>query len=148
MEPPFDMSGFSEASIDELRAKFDNRMAELATMQKDMQALSASATSPQRLLTVTVGAQGEVTGVKFHSDGYRSMAQPELEHVILKTTQVARGKVMSKLKGLMAPLAPAGVDIDDLMEGRVAPGDLMANHDLSPKGAQASAAYQEDGDED
>ncbi|MFF7415487.1 YbaB/EbfC family nucleoid-associated protein [Streptomyces lydicus] len=133
MDPFPELGGFADLGIEEMRAKFDSRMSELAAMQQQLLKLSESATSPQRLLTVTVGSQGEVTALKFHSDGYRTMARTELEHVLLETVQSARAKVMVQMKKLMTPLVPAGVDMDALMEGRVTPGDIMARGDFGPR---------------
>jgi DNA-binding protein YbaB len=118
------MDAFPDLGV--LRQQFTDRMAEFSSLHKRMQELSASATSPQRLLTATVGAQGEVTALKFHSDGYRSMAQSELEHVLLETIKRARQQVMDQMKELANPLAPAGVSIDDVLEGRFDPVDLTS----------------------
>ncbi|MEV8100316.1 YbaB/EbfC family nucleoid-associated protein [Kitasatospora sp. NPDC085879] len=129
------MDDFPSLDLDELRERVESRMAEFSEMHQKMRALTASATSAQRLLTVTVGAQGEVTAVKFHSDGYRSMAPSELEHVVLDTVQRARTQVLDRVKGLVAPLAPEGLDIDDIMAGRIDPGQLTKSHLFTPGGA-------------
>jgi DNA-binding protein YbaB len=119
--------------LDELRRQFTDRMTEFTSLHKRLQELSASATSPQRLVTATVGAQGEVTALKFHSDGYRSMAQSELEHVLLDTIKRARRHVMDQMKDLVGPLAPVGASIDDILEGRFDPVDLTSGQVFQPR---------------
>ncbi|MFD9123292.1 YbaB/EbfC family nucleoid-associated protein [Kitasatospora sp. NPDC059571] len=143
------MDDFPGLDLDELRERVESRMAEFSAMHQKMQALSASATSARRLLTVTVGAQGEVTAVKFHSDGYRSMAPSELEHVVLDTVQRARAQVLEQVKGLVAPLAPAGLDIDDIMAGRLDPGQLAKDHVFTPGmawGARDAGPFDDEDD--
>jgi hypothetical protein len=54
------------------------------------------------------------------------MAQSELENVLLETIKRARQQVMDQMKKLANPLAPAGVSIDDVLEGRFDPVDLTS----------------------
>ncbi|MFE3112038.1 YbaB/EbfC family nucleoid-associated protein [Kitasatospora indigofera] len=133
--------------VDKLRQQFNDRMAEFSSLHQRMQEMSASATSPKRLLTATVGAQGEVTALKFHSDGYRSMAPTELEHLILDTVGRARQQVMDSLKSLVAPLAPEGVSIDDVMEGRFEPVEFFSGDGFPKRPGSARPAVYDDDEE-
>ncbi|MFF1870464.1 YbaB/EbfC family nucleoid-associated protein [Kitasatospora herbaricolor] len=141
------MDSFSEFDVDKLRQQFNDRMAEFSSLHQRMREISASATSAKRLLTVTVGAQGEVTALKFHSDGYRSMARPELEHLILDTIGRARSQVMDSLKSMVAPLAPEGVNIDDVMEGRFEPVDFLSGDGFPKQSGPARAGGYDDEEE-
>ncbi|MGW1839033.1 YbaB/EbfC family nucleoid-associated protein [Streptomyces sp. BBFR2] len=145
MDPFAGLNGFPDLNVEDLQEKLRGRMDELTAVQRKMREMSASAASPQRLLTVTVGPQGETTGVTFHSDGYRKMARPELEHLILETTRSARAKVMTQMRELMTPMAPSGVDMDALLEGRLVPGDLLG-HVFSPRTEAPSPHPDEDDD--
>ncbi|PBC69550.1 YbaB/EbfC DNA-binding family protein [Streptomyces sp. TLI_235] len=143
------MDDFPTLDLDEIRQRVESRMAEFSAMHQKMQQLSVSVTSAQHLLTVTVGAQGEVTALKFHSDGYRSMAPSELEHIVLDTLQRARRQVLDQAKALAAPLAPAGLDIDDIMAGRIDPAELTKNHVFDPAagwGRRGTAAPDDEED--
>ncbi|MGW4757712.1 YbaB/EbfC family nucleoid-associated protein [Streptomyces chartreusis] len=115
---------FADLDLGAIQRQFTAKMDEFSSTQEKLRSLSASATSPKRLLTVTVGAQGELTEVKFHTEAYRTMARAELEHTVMETIVRAREDVLAKMREVVSPLAPQGMSVDDIMSGRFDPGDI------------------------
>lgn len=85
--------------------------------QKKLRAASATSTSRDRLVTVTVDVRGNVTALRFNSAGYRSMDETDLAELIMDTMIKARAKVRSQARQVVEPLLPAGASFDEIAAG-------------------------------
>src|SRR5215207_3543125 len=74
-----------ERSLEQLAADYARHRAAAVDSAQRVAAVSATVTSPQGLVTVTVGGQGEVRTLSFNSQDFRKMAPAELAHVVLET---------------------------------------------------------------
>jgi DNA-binding protein YbaB len=120
---------FQEA-MNQFVDNFAQRGRQLGSLQREMSAVSGSATSERRMLTVTVGARGELTGLTFNSREYEQLGPRELARVILETAAKARQDAHAKLAEKLGPAfsgagLPAGVNLADLMAGKVDPAAVM-----------------------
>ncbi|MFF3515817.1 YbaB/EbfC family nucleoid-associated protein [Streptomyces sp. NPDC002573] len=142
------MEPFAGLDLEEIQQQFENRLADFTSLHSRIQSIWASATSPRHLLTATVSAQGDVTHLKFHTDAYRAMAPSELESVVLETIQRARRDALDRMKELVAPLAPAGMSIDDVLAGRFDVKDIMSGQPFAKGDAWSSIAVAADSEDE
>jgi DNA-binding protein YbaB len=110
---------------------FEQKQSQFDERRQRMNALSASATAPRQVVSVTVGARGELTSLTFPTSAYKRMPPAELAAVILKTAEEARSQVMKQTAELLAPSLPAGVSAEELLNGKV---NLNAFLSRGPRG--------------
>ena len=87
--------------------------------QERIATMTATVTSPQGMVTVSVGSQGEVTALSFNSQDYRRTAPAELAHIVLDTIQRARQNLITQLADEMPAAAFGGITFRDVMAGTV-----------------------------
>ncbi|MGW4482237.1 YbaB/EbfC family nucleoid-associated protein [Amycolatopsis sp. NPDC004368] len=100
------------SAVEKQRERFDESRKQLST-------LTGTATSARREVTATVSRLGELTELSFPTSVYKRMPPAELAAVIVKTVEEARQKAVDASAEAMAPMLPAGVSAQDLMNGRV-----------------------------
>ncbi|XVV03056.1 YbaB/EbfC family nucleoid-associated protein [Actinosynnema sp. CA-248983] len=104
------------AQVDDLLADYRRSRDQLASVQRDLAQVSASATSPDGSVTAVVGAQGTLTGLELTDAAYR-MRPAQLAQVIVRTTQDAAAQAAERAYRAMAPVLPAGTDPEALLRG-------------------------------
>ncbi|MFI0469574.1 YbaB/EbfC family nucleoid-associated protein [Saccharopolyspora sp. 5N102] len=104
-----------EAAMAELRAQQDK----IREAQEQAQKETTSATSKDRMITVTVDHQQRLTAVKFDGTRYRSLAPAELANRIVELVREAQEDAAGKALAMFAQLAPTGLGsgITDVMGG-------------------------------
>jgi len=95
-----------------------HRAAAMESAQR-MQAVEATVTSSKGLVTITVGAQGEIRHLSFNSKDYRKMAPAELAHVVLETFDKARESALQQVAATLPAFSFGGLNARDLMSGRI-----------------------------
>jgi DNA-binding protein YbaB len=103
--------------IEHLFQEYERQRSSLTTMQQKMREISASATSPRREVTVTVGQNGVVTDVTFPTGAYKRLTPAELTAVIMQTYAEAKEQVMELAAEVLAPVLPEGMDAHALVRG-------------------------------
>jgi len=124
-----------------MERKLSAAMAELAAVQEavaraesELSQATATVRSRDRTVEVTVGPQGELTGLKFLDGKYRGMPGPQLAASVLEAVQEGRAQMARKVMDTFGPLTRrqgggstgiGGIDIDwDRMFGSALdPGD-------------------------
>ncbi|HEX3783013.1 MAG TPA: YbaB/EbfC family nucleoid-associated protein [Pseudonocardiaceae bacterium] len=104
---------------EQLMAKYAQVREQTRELQRRMAEISCTATSPRRVVSVTVGRQGEVTAMKFPTSAYKRMTPIELAAVIMETLGEAREQALNESAQLMAPMLPAGLDAQAMVRGTV-----------------------------
>jgi DNA-binding protein YbaB len=110
-----------QAQVDQLMAEYRRSREQLVSVQRGLAAVTASATSHDELVTVTVGVHGTLTGLVIEQDAYRRYRPGELAELIVRTTEVAVARVVRRMHEELAPVLPSGADPDAILKGR---GDL------------------------
>ncbi|CAM5290886.1 YbaB/EbfC family nucleoid-associated protein [Streptomyces californicus] len=110
-----------------MEKKLAAAMAELTAVQDavaraegELGQSSATARSRDRAVEVTVGPQGELTGLKFPDNRHQSMTGPQLAASILEAVQEGRSEMARKVMDVFEPLTRTagqgtgirGIDID------------------------------------
>lgn len=103
--------------IESLFEEYQRQRNSLTELQQKMRQLSASATSPRREVTVTVGQNGVVTDIRFPTGAYKRLTPADLTAVILETYAEAKEQVLTQAAAVLGPMLPDGVDATALVRG-------------------------------
>ena len=111
--------------IEQLFEDYQRQRDSLAQTQRRMSEISASASSPRREVTVTVGQNGVMTDIQFAGSGYRRMAPADLTAAILATYADAKEEALRQAADILAPLLPPGLDASALVRGQAGPDAFL-----------------------
>lgn len=103
--------------IESLFEEYQRQRNSLTEMQQKMRALSATATSPRREVTVTVGQNGVLTDIRFPTAAHKRLTPADLAEVILATYAEAKENVWEQAAQVLAPMLPDGLDARALVRG-------------------------------
>ncbi|MEU8527077.1 YbaB/EbfC family nucleoid-associated protein [Streptomyces sp. NPDC048629] len=126
----------NEARLQEILGSFEKTRDSVLAMQKKMQEASQTYRSPDKVMSVTVDARGQLTDVTFHNTKYKQMSAKELGKLVLQTVSQAHLALQSESLAALQPVldlgsdaadAPGGVNPWELLPGGLggANGDLM-----------------------
>ncbi|WP_213453722.1 YbaB/EbfC family nucleoid-associated protein [Rhizomonospora bruguierae] len=103
--------------IESLFGEYQRQRNRLTELQQKMREISASATSPRREVTVTVGQNGVITDIRFPTGAYKRLTPADLTGVIMETYAEAKEQAMEQATAILAPIVPEGVDAAALVRG-------------------------------
>ncbi|MEU1090182.1 YbaB/EbfC family nucleoid-associated protein [Streptomyces sp. NPDC005576] len=95
-------------------ADLEKAQAVTSDVQEKLAKSSATATSRDRAVEVTVGAQGQLSGVRFLENRFQSMAGPQLEASILEASEKARADMASRVMDAFLPLTELSSGYSDI----------------------------------
>ncbi|MEU4801921.1 YbaB/EbfC family nucleoid-associated protein [Actinosynnema sp. NPDC023587] len=104
------------AQVDELLADYRRSRDQLASVQRELAGVTATATSPDGAVTATVGARGSLTGLELADAAYR-LRPGQLAQVILRTAREAATEAAERTYRVLGPVLPAGTDPEALVRG-------------------------------
>lgn len=104
--------------LEQAYAELARQKAALAEMQDRLSAVSASVTTRNRAITVTVDCRGNVSEIKFLTGAYRSMAPAELGALLVDAIAEAKQEVTAQAAGILQEVLP-GQSMFDIMRGEV-----------------------------
>lgn len=104
--------------IERLFEEYQRQRDNLADMQRRMSEISASATSPRREVTVTVGQNGVLTDIQFSNGAYRRMTPADLTAVVMATFNEAKEAAFEEATRILAPMLPDGADAAAMVRGK------------------------------
>ncbi|MGH3520650.1 MAG: YbaB/EbfC family nucleoid-associated protein [Haloechinothrix sp.] len=125
------------ARVDELLAGYRRSREHLADTHRELSAISATVSSADGSVTVTVGPRGTVTDLTLSDDAYRTYRPPELAKEIVRLTAMATVRALSDAGEVLAPALPAGTDPQAL---------LLGTADLDPVEIAPESSGQAPGD--
>ncbi|MFC4121919.1 YbaB/EbfC family nucleoid-associated protein [Nonomuraea zeae] len=92
--------------LEQLVQEVNQQTEQLKQMQASAKELSATATSQDGMVSVTVGPRGEVRAIEFDPRIYRKLSPSELSASIVEQIRHATLQVSREMKELMEPLVP------------------------------------------
>jgi DNA-binding protein YbaB len=121
------MTADHRAQVEDLLADYRRSREQLASVHQRLASISESATSPDGLVTVTVGSGGTLTGLTIAEAAYRQHRPADLAAVIVATTAAAADRAAKLATEVVAPVLPAGTDPEALLRGTadLAPAELV-----------------------
>ncbi|TPW76681.1 YbaB/EbfC family nucleoid-associated protein [Schumannella sp. 10F1B-5-1] len=96
--------------IEQMMAEVRQTHADLAERAAEVDALTATATSKDRVLSATVDARGVLTDLKITGQSWRELAPKELSSKIVAIVAQAQQEVQERGRALLADGAPDGLD--------------------------------------
>ncbi|MFJ8158966.1 YbaB/EbfC family nucleoid-associated protein [Streptomyces sp. NPDC094468] len=132
------MTSRYDEEIENLLTLYRKQRAEAGEARRRINEVTGTATAPRKVVTATVSAQGEVTAIEFPTGAYRRMASKELSEIMLATLRQARARALTSAADITSAGLPAGVNITDLIEGKV---DVAAILDDEPKSPPSVGEY-------
>ncbi|MEV4185456.1 YbaB/EbfC family nucleoid-associated protein [Streptosporangium canum] len=121
--------------LEKLVKEVNRQTEQVQGMHEKARDMSASATSDDGMVTVTVGARGDVHKIDFDPRVYRKLSPSELAASLIEQIGAATRTLSGELKEAMQPLAPADLPFDDLLgEGVDFPSFLAQAMTPRPKG--------------
>jgi len=119
------------AQFEEMLAEYQKARTSMEEVQERMRSANATVKSDNKMISVSVDAQGEITDLVFHTKAYRTMAPAELAKVLLAAIAKARAAVMEQLRDATAPFLPAGTSFDDIRQGTFDYGSILPEQPFS-----------------
>ncbi|GAB3146449.1 hypothetical protein GCM10027290_28260 [Micromonospora sonneratiae] len=112
------MSDLSFQSIlQEMHAEWDSARADLARVQETARNTTGEARSKGRQVSAKVDAEGRLTELKLHGQGYRTMPPIELTKLIMDTVNQAHENARRDLWQSVDGSLPPGTDPQTLADG-------------------------------
>ncbi|TWP48306.1 YbaB/EbfC family nucleoid-associated protein [Lentzea tibetensis] len=125
------------AQVEELLADYRRSREQLATVQRELKAVTGSASSPDGTVTATVGPKGTLTALELTDQAYRKYRPEQLAELIVRTTNAAAAKAAEGTNKALSAILPASTDPSSLVEGTA---DLRPDEIAPPEAALAAAA--------
>jgi DNA-binding protein YbaB len=93
-----------EDRLQQALANIRDEQEKMSQAKSELAAARSSVTSPDHMVTATVGARGELHELKFHLTKYRSMPPDELSHVLVTVINKARAQMTEKVVTTFQPM--------------------------------------------
>lgn len=121
------MTADHRAQVEDLLADYRRSRDELASVHQRLASISESATSPDGLVTATVGAAGTLTELVIADAAYRQHRPADLAALIVATTAAAADRVAKLAAEAVAPVLPVDTDPAALLRGTadLTPAELV-----------------------
>lgn len=94
--------------IAQAKAELEATQAAVARLQADLGHASTMVRSSDRVVEVTIGAQGELTALKFPDNRHQSMTGPQLASSIMEAVQQGRARMAGQVMDAFAPFMQPG----------------------------------------
>ena len=114
------------AQRQQLSADYEKRLAQIRNLQQRAGQVTATARSRNGLVSIQVGAQGQLLGVSLDPGAYDRLSPQRLAATLVELAKTAAADAAGQVQDIMAPvLPPGGVpasgDVTGLMPRRPSP---------------------------
>jgi DNA-binding protein YbaB len=105
------------AQVEELLADYRRSREQLASVQRELAAVSGRASSPDGTVTATVGAGGKLTALELSELAYRRHRPEQLAELIVRTVAAAAASAAEDTYQTLSTVLPASADPAALVAG-------------------------------
>ncbi|NKE64000.1 YbaB/EbfC family nucleoid-associated protein [Lentzea sp. PSKA42] len=105
------------AQVEELLADYRRSREQLASVQRELEAVSGQASSPDGTVTATVGAGGKLTSLELSELAYRRHRPEQLAELIVRTVAAAAASAAEVTYQTLSAVLPASTDPAALVAG-------------------------------
>lgn len=102
------MSAEPDAPLGTPGDDYAKRIEQLKEMRRELAEVGATAKRPDGLVTVVVGAQGQVKDIRLDPRVYRKLDSGELAAAIMELISQASAEVSKQMRTIMTPFMPGG----------------------------------------
>lgn len=114
-----------KAQVDGLLEKFEQQTRTLQEAQAAASTASATVTSPDGSVTVTVDSAGTMTNLEFSAKSFQRSDPRVVARTVQETLQAATVQVKSQMADLLSPVTQDLPDLSDLIDGAPSLKGLM-----------------------
>ncbi|WP_434438673.1 YbaB/EbfC family nucleoid-associated protein [Lentzea sp. E54] len=105
------------AQVEELLADYRRSREQLASVQRELAAVSGRASSPDGTVTATVGAGGKLVELELSDSAYRRHRPEQLAELIVQTVAAAAANAAEETYQALSPVLPVATDPAALVAG-------------------------------
>jgi DNA-binding protein YbaB len=105
------------AQVEELLADYRRSREQLASVQRELAAVSGRASSPDGMVTATVGAGGKLLSLELSELAYRRHRPEQLAELIVRTVGAAAASAAEDTYQTLSAVLPAAADPAALVAG-------------------------------
>ena len=98
------------AQVEELLADYRRSREQLVSVQRELAAVSGQASSPDGMVTATVGAGGKLTHLELSELAYRRHRPEQLAELIVRTVAAAAATASEETYRTLSAVLPASAD--------------------------------------
>jgi DNA-binding protein YbaB len=106
-----------QAEVERLLADYRRSREQLAAVCRALAEIVVSQSSSDGTVTVTVGAQGVLTGLHLEPDAYRWYRPADLAALIVRLAAVAAEQAATSAQRVIEPVLPPGIDPAAVLAG-------------------------------
>jgi DNA-binding protein YbaB len=121
------MSSTFEAHVQQAMNRLAEHRERLLATSRELAAATSSVTSKDRMVTVTIGAKGEIGSLVFNTRAYRNMAPAELSSVLIDVLNRARGQMADKVASAYGSVTGLGPSVGDVLRGGTELDDVIGS---------------------
>ncbi|MEV6907499.1 YbaB/EbfC family nucleoid-associated protein [Amycolatopsis sp. NPDC051071] len=111
------MADWLEEHLHQTMVMLKDQRDRIESAKADLASRTSSATSADRMVTVTMDAQNSVVGIKFNTTKYRSMPPEQLARTLLDVLERARQDMTDTVVEVFGPLMDQREDLRAAMTG-------------------------------
>ncbi|MER7859249.1 YbaB/EbfC family nucleoid-associated protein [Amycolatopsis japonica] len=111
------MAEWLENQLHQAMVTLREQRERIESAKADLAARTASATSADHMVTVTVDSQNSLVGVKFNTTKYRSMPPEQLARTLIEVVERARQEMTDTVVEVFGPLMDQRDDLRAAMTG-------------------------------
>ncbi|MFF3392753.1 YbaB/EbfC family nucleoid-associated protein [Streptomyces sp. NPDC002669] len=100
-----------QEQFDEMQQQVREHTEKLASVQRELAARTSTVRSKDRVISVTVGAQGDVREIKFHNEDYRRMDPARLGRALVELIGRAQTESAEAAREAFEPLRGKGAEM-------------------------------------
>jgi DNA-binding protein YbaB len=119
--------------LDELRASYQSKRAEIRERQGRASRVTATARSRDGLVSLEVGAQGQLLGLSLNPGVYDKLSPQRLAAALTELAKTATAHATEQVREIMAPvLPPGGMPADGDFTKLIPRAPGMLDHEVPP----------------
>ena len=111
------MADWLEEHLHQTMVTLRDQRDRIEAAKAELASRTTSATSPDRMVTVTMNAENSVVGLKFNTTKYRSMPPEQLARTLLDVLERARREMADTVVEVFGPLMDQHDDLRAAMTG-------------------------------
>ena len=105
------------ARLERLFEDYERHRSAMADTQQRMRAISVTASSSRREVSVTAGQGGVLTDIQFPTAAYKRMTLADLTRILPETFDEANEQVFDEAAAILTPMLPDGLDAGLMVQG-------------------------------
>jgi DNA-binding protein YbaB len=125
--------------VAELLADYQRSREQLASVQRNLQSITETATTPDGLISARVGARGTLTDLRIGEAAYQRYRSHALAATVLRVVGEATARAAERTNQTLAPVLPADADPAAVLAGSA---DLRAEEIAPVPAAPVAAAVR------